>query len=133
MRMAAQFVRLINLFPVLDQIVEEDDNIVNDRYYSKAEFPLPLIDWSEEEVTNLDILKRTIENRTKQWVDAQIAQLKVQGVELTYGELKDELERKTNSGATAAPSEEVPKSPPVTRSKKRKDVLEHNPKHKVYS
>lgn len=47
----------------------------------------------------------------------------------TYGELKI----KTYNGVAAAPIGEAPKSPPVTRSRKRKDVPEHHPKHKVYT
>lgn len=56
MRMMAQFLKLVNLFPILDQIVEENNNIVNDRYTVVANFTLPVVDWNKEEVTNLDIL-----------------------------------------------------------------------------
>lgn len=132
-QMTTQFVKIINLFPVLDQIVEEEDTLVDPRYDVVANFPMPLIDQSEEEVNDLDIVTKLIENRTRQWVDAKIAQLKLQGAILTYGELEDELNSKIDSGAIAPPTEEAPKSPPATRSRKRKQVSEHQRKHTVYT
>lgn len=44
MIMIAQFVRSVILFMVPDQIVEEEDNIVHDRFKVVAELPLPLIE-----------------------------------------------------------------------------------------
>lgn len=133
MRITTQFVRSINLFPVPNQIVEEDDTIFDERFNAMANFLLSLIDQDEEEVTNLDIVTHLVENWTRQWVDAQISQLKVQGVVLTYGELEDELKSETDSGAIATPIEEAPKFPATMRSKKRKDAPECHLKHKVYT
>lgn len=44
-------------------------------------------------------------------------------MELTFGELKDDIESETDSGATVGSLGEAPKSPLVTRSKKRKKVI----------
>lgn len=55
MRMVAQFVWSINLFLMPDQIVE-DDTIIDERFNVMADFSLPLIDWDEEEVNDLDIV-----------------------------------------------------------------------------
>lgn len=133
MCMTAQFVKSIKLFLVPGQIVEEEDTLLDVRFNVVANFSLPLIDWNEEEVNDLEIVTKPIENRTRQWVDAQISQLKIQGALLTYGELKDELESEIDSGAATAPGEEGPKYPLVTRSIKRNDVSECQPKHKVYT
>lgn len=65
MRMMTQFVRSINLFPVLYQIVEEEDTIIDERFDVVAKFPLPVIDWDEEEVNDLDIVTRPVENITR--------------------------------------------------------------------
>lgn len=59
--------------------------------------------------------------------------MKKQGITLTYAELKDELERETNSGTTTAPSGENSKSPLATRSRKRKEMAESQPKPRVYA
>lgn len=127
------FVKIVNLFPMLDQIVEDKNTVIDLRFDPIANLPLPLIDWDEEEVNNLDILTKPIEDRTKQWIDEQVAQLKLQGETLTYGELEDEIKSKIDSGTVAARSGETSKSPSSIRSKKRKEVAERQPKHKVYS
>lgn len=115
-----------------DQIVDEKDTIPDERFDVVSKFPLLLIDWNEEEVNDLDIVTRPIENRMIQWVDAQISQLKAHGVVLTYSELIDELEIEIDSGIAIAPAGETSKSPPTTKSRKRKYVSERQPKNKVY-
>lgn len=92
-----------------------------------------MIDWDEEEFNDLDILVKPIEVRTKEWIDGKNAQLKLQGVILTYGELEDEPESKTNNGKIATPSGEISKSPPTTKTRKRKETIKGQPKHIVYS
>lgn len=133
MHMMAYFVKMVNLFLLPDQVLDEENTIIDPRFNVIANLPLPLIGWDEEYVNDLKILTKPIEARKKQWINGKISQLKLQGATLTYGELKDELERETNSGTFAAPSGETSKSPPTTISKKRKEVEERQPKHKVYS
>lgn len=60
MRMTVQFVRLVNLFPMPNQIVEEEDTIVDERFNAANNSLLPLIEWDKEEVTDLDIVTRHI-------------------------------------------------------------------------
>lgn len=103
----------INLFPMPDQIVE-DNNIMYERCNALIDIPPPIIDWAKEEVTNLDILTHPIEQRTKKWVDGQITQLREQGAKLTYGELEDDIESEIDNGVVAGSSGEAPKSPPIT-------------------
>lgn len=133
MRMMTQFVWSINLFHVPNQIVEEEDTIIDERFNVVANLLLPLIYWDEKEVNDLDIVKWSVENRTKKWVDSQISQLKVQGAVLTYDKLEDKLKSETDSGVAISPTNEASKSPLAMTSKKRKDAPEHHPKHNVYT
>lgn len=73
MRMIAGFVKYIDLFPVPDQIVK-DNNILDKKYNALINVPLLVIDWAKE-VTDVDAITRPIEQRTKEWIDEQIAQL----------------------------------------------------------
>lgn len=132
MRIIAQFVKSINLFQVLDQIFE-DDNILDEKYNALANVLLPVIDQAEEEVTYLDTITCTLEQRNKVRIDEKIVELQEYGIEITYGELKDEVESEIDSNTIVGSSSEASKSPLVTKSKKRKDAVEWNPKKKVYS
>lgn len=113
MHMIAYFDKIVKSFLVLDQIVE-DENTIMDLRYDVSNLPLPLIDQNEEELNNIDILKEPIENRTREWIYAQIAKLKLQGATLTYSELKDELKSEISNGTTTIPTEEALKSPLAT-------------------
>lgn len=133
MRMMAYFFKKFNLFLMPDQVVEDENTVIDPWYDVISNLSLPLIDWDKEEVNDLDVLTNPIEARKKRWIYEQVAPRKFQGVTLTYGELEDEPKSETDSGTIVAPSGETSKSPPTTRSKKRKEVVEHQPKHKVYS
>lgn len=78
-------------------------------------------------------MTKPIEHKIRQWIDAQITQLKLQRATLIYDNLKDELESETNNGVSIAPAEEAPKYALASRSRKRKEVSEHQPKPKVYA
>lgn len=73
MRMTTYFVKSVQLFPVPDQVEEDESTIMDTRYNTVANFPLPTIDWDEQEVSDLDIITKTIQAHTKQWVDGQVA------------------------------------------------------------
>lgn len=77
---------------------------------------------------DLDILTKPIKARTKEWIDKKISQLKQQGIALTYGELEDEPASEIESGKVVSPIEEASQSPPITRSRKRKEMVERQPK-----
>lgn len=77
MHMTIYFFKIINLFPVQNQILEDENTIVDPRYDVITNLPFPLIDWNEEEVNNLKILTKPVDHRTRQWVDTQITQLKL--------------------------------------------------------
>lgn len=127
MRMTTKFVNSINLYPVPDQIVE-DENVLDESYNPLINLLLLMIDQDELEVMDLDIVTHPVEKRMKKWLDDQVAQLHEQGAKLTYGELEDEMESETNSGAAMRSLGEAPKSSPVTRSRERKDTSEQQPK-----
>lgn len=76
MQMTTYFIKKVNLFPITDQ-VEEDESTAMDPWCNVvANLLLPLIDWDEQEVDDLDILIKPIKARTKEWVDGKISQLK---------------------------------------------------------
>lgn len=122
MRMTTKFVKSIDLFLVRDQVVN-DENTLCQRYNALSKVPFLVIDQTELEVIELNIVMCPIEQRTKKWLENQMALLQQQGVELTYKELEDDIESETNSGTSVGSLGEDPKSPLVTRSSKRK-VLE---------
>lgn len=64
------------MFPVLDQVAEDENRVMDPRYNTIANLPLPLIDWDEQEVEDLNILTKSIEAKTKEWIDGKISQLK---------------------------------------------------------
>lgn len=52
---------------------------------------------------------------------------------MTYGELEDEPASETNHGIVFPPIEEASQFPLVTRLRKRKEMVERQPKPQVYS
>lgn len=88
--------------------MEEDESTVMDpRYNVVANLPLPLIDWDEQEVDDLEILTKPLKAQTKEWIDGRVSQLKQQGVTLTYEGLESELVSEIDSGIVVAPSGET--------------------------
>lgn len=69
MRMMTYFIKKFNLFPMLDQIVENENIVIDPQYDAITNLLLPLIHWNEEEINDLDILMNPIEARTKEWID----------------------------------------------------------------
>lgn len=47
MRMTAYFVKRVNLFPVPDQVEEDESTVIDPRYNAVGDLSLPLIDWDE--------------------------------------------------------------------------------------
>lgn len=121
MRMTVQFLRRVQLFPVPDQVEEDESTLVHPRYPAVADLAIPSINWDEQEVKDLDTITQPIIARTKEWVDGQVAQLKQRGVALTYEALKSRPSA-TEDVATSTSAGETSKSPPVTRSQKRKEA-----------
>lgn len=109
MRMTTKFIKSIDFFLVPNQVVE-DDSVLDERYNVVAKVTFPVIDWKEPEVTDLDTITHPIEKQTKRWLDNQVAQLQQQVIELTYGELEDDIESEIDSGFDEG-SLEAPKSP----------------------
>lgn len=122
--MTTYFVKMVKLFSVPDQVAEDEDTVMDHRYEPVANLPFPLIDWDEWEVDDLDIISKLVEARTKEWIDGKISLLKQQGITLTYEELEEEPISEIDSWMTATPMKEDSQSPPVTRSRKRKEVAE---------
>lgn len=112
-------IKSIKLFLVPDQIIE-DDNLLDERYNSLVDMHLLVIDLTEDEVIDLEILTYPKEKRTRQWVDEKFYHLQELDVELTHGELEEDVPSETNNVSIIGSSREAPKSPPITRSKKRK-------------
>lgn len=73
MWMTTYFVRRVKLFPIPDQVEEDESTIMDPRYAVVTNFPLPMIDWDEQEVDDLDIVTKPIVAHTKEWVDRQVA------------------------------------------------------------
>lgn len=61
MRMITYFINMVNLFPVQDQVEEDERMVIYPQYNIVANLPLPMIDWDEQEVDNLNILTKPIE------------------------------------------------------------------------
>lgn len=74
MRMMIKFVKSIDLFMIPDQVVD-DERTLDEGYNALTKVPLPVIDWTEQEVIDLDTVTRPIEHVTKKWLDNQVAQL----------------------------------------------------------
>lgn len=85
--MTTYFVK-VNLFLVPDQVEKDESMAIDPQYNVVVNFPLPLIDWDEQEVNDLDILTKPVEACTKEWIDGKVARLKQKGVILTYEGLK---------------------------------------------
>lgn len=119
MRMTTYFVRRVQPFPIPDQVEEDESMVMDPQYNAVANLPLPAIDWDEQEVDDLDFVTKPIMAKTKKWVKRQVAQLKQQGMVLTYKGLKSEPSTTEDVTATTSMGR-TSKSPPITRSKKRK-------------
>lgn len=106
---------------------------MNPRYNVVTNFPLPTIDWDEQEVDDLDIITKPIVAHIEEWVNGQVAWLKQQVVVLTYEGLKSEPSAIEDVAATTSTGG-TSKSPLLTRSKKRKGIeAKQSLDPKVYS
>lgn len=133
MQMTTYFVRRVQLFPILDQVEQDEGTVMDPMYATVANFLLLMIDQDEQEVDDLDIVTKPIKAQTKEWIDGQVAQLKKQGVVLTYEGLKSEPSATKDVTATTSIGR-TSKSPLITRSKKRKVIeAKQSPDPKVYS
>lgn len=103
------------------------------QYNAVANLSLPAIDWNEQEVDDLDIVTKPIIAQTEEWVKRQEAQLKQQGVVLTYKGLKSEHSATEDVIATVSIGG-TSKSPLIALLKKRKEEkIEQSPDPKVYT
>lgn len=73
MQMIAYFVKRVQLFPIPDQVEEDESTIMDSRYNAIASLSLLAIDWDEEEDDDLDIITKPIMAHTKEWVNGQVA------------------------------------------------------------
>lgn len=81
---------------VLDQVEDEKYVIRHHDYMEFANKSLPLIDWAEEELVELNEVTSPMIKYSKQWANHKILQLEDDGLKLSYY-LMGNLESKASS------------------------------------
>lgn len=88
LRIPLSMIRKCEIVLVPDQ-VDEDMNVMQADYETVKNTPLPLLDWSEPEITNLDMLCIPILTFTRGWVERHVNKLKGRLIPLTYNLMGD--------------------------------------------
>lgn len=88
-------IRECEVIPVPDQ-VSEDMNVLHPDYEAVRDAPLPLPDWSEPEIADLDTLSIPVLTFTRAWVDMHVSRLEGKSISLTYNLMGDYRTPTTN-------------------------------------
>lgn len=82
-----EYIKALYLF-FPNQILE-DDKVLQDKEYNKVvDNPIPLPNWTEEQVKNLNIVIRLVLRITKRWVEAQKISVMDQIVKVKFEEIE---------------------------------------------
>lgn len=120
-RLPLKLIRECKVVKVPNQ-VDEDVNVTQPDYESVRGTPVPPPDWTESEITDLDMLSIPVLTFTRSQVDRHVHRLKSKSIPLTYNLMGDQRpptstrKRKQVAQATK-PQEEEPVQPEPQRTK----------------
>lgn len=72
-QMTAYFVKRVKLFPMPYQVEEDESMVIGPRHDAVVNLLLPLINWDEQAVDDLDTLTNLVKVHTKQLIDGKVS------------------------------------------------------------